>query len=114
LEGEGWTVVEAENGRVGVERLSTGAPDLVLLDLMMPEMDGFEFLEEFRTDGRRSAIPVVVITAKDLTEDDLRRLNGGVERVVRKSGSGPQALLQQVRGLLTAHLAPTGGDALDD
>jgi PAS domain S-box-containing protein len=114
LEGEGWTVVEAENGRVGLERLSTGAPDLVLLDLMMPEMDGFEFLEEFRTDGRRSAIPVVVITAKDLTEDDLRRLNGGVERVVRKSGSGPQALLQQVRGLLTAHLAPTGGDALDD
>ncbi len=114
LEGEGWTVVEAENGRVGLELLMTGTPDLVLLDLMMPEMDGFDFLDEFRADSSHSAIPVVVITARDLTDDDLRRLNGGVEHVVRKSGSGPQDLLEQVRGLLAAHLASTDGDAPDD
>ena len=48
LASDGWTVAEAENGRVALERLAKAVPDLILLDLMMPEMDGFEFVAELR------------------------------------------------------------------
>jgi GAF domain-containing protein/CheY-like chemotaxis protein len=81
----GWQVTEAENGQVAVEALATAQPDVIILDLMMPKMDGFEFLDELRSRPDWQDIPVVVITAKDLTEEDRARLNGGVERIIRKS-----------------------------
>ena len=98
MEGEGWEVVEAEHGREALE-LTSGPPlpDLVLLDLMMPEMNGFEFLEAVRKWEAWRAVPVVVITAKELTDDDRRRLNGGVERIVAKGGLGLEALASTVR-----------------
>ena len=108
LEQEGWKVVEAANGRAGLERLDERRPGLVLLDLIMPEMDGFEFLDELRrrgTDGG-SSVPVVVLTGKDLTEEDRRRLNGGVARVVQKQDRGPEALLAEVRGLIASRRGP--------
>ncbi len=99
LERDGWTVVEAANGRVGLDQAAQHSPGLVLLDLMMPEMDGFEFLEAFRqNDG--STTPVVVITAKELTEDDRRRLNGSVERVFEKGAYNRERLLSDVRALV--------------
>jgi len=104
LEHEGWTVTEAEHGRVALEWLSQNHPQLVLLDLMMPEMDGFEFLEALRSDGDRRSIPVVVVTAKELTEEDRRRLNGRVERIVTKSSQDPEALLVQIRRLVAGKL----------
>ena len=58
---------------------------MIILDLMMPKMDGFEFLDELRSRPDWQDIPVVVITAKDLTEKDRARLNGGVERIIQKS-----------------------------
>jgi CheY-like chemotaxis protein len=64
LEHEGFTVVEAENGRVALERLRDVSPSVVLLDLMMPEMDGFEFVAEFRRHQDWRAIPIVVVTAR--------------------------------------------------
>jgi len=85
LEPIGWKVTEAENGQVAVEVLATARPDVIILDLMMPKMDGFEFLDELRSRPDWQDIPVVVITAKDLTEKDRARLNGGVERVIQKS-----------------------------
>ncbi|MGH7635612.1 MAG: response regulator, partial [Gemmatimonadaceae bacterium] len=69
----GWTVAEAENGRVALERIAESRPALVLLDLMMPEMDGFEFLDVLRQDDAGRDIPVVVITAKTVTAEDRRR-----------------------------------------
>jgi signal transduction histidine kinase/DNA-binding response OmpR family regulator len=98
---DGWTIDEADNGRIALERLATAVPDVIVLDLMMPEMDGFEFLAELRSrpDGRD--VPVLVVTAKDLTEDDRRRLNGGVERVILKRGYGPDELLSELRHALT-------------
>ena len=63
---EGWRVEQAENGRAGLEKLNTAAPTLILLDLMMPEMDGFEFMDALRKLPDRKAIPVIVITAKEL------------------------------------------------
>jgi len=102
LERAGWGVTEAENGRVALARLGERRPRLVLLDLMMPEMDGFEFLE---TVGRRAdlkGLPVIVLTAKELTDEDLKRLNGGVQRIVRKSGQGGDELLAEIRNLVAA------------
>jgi signal transduction histidine kinase/CheY-like chemotaxis protein len=96
LEKEGWKVSEAENGRAGLSRLAEAAPDIIVLDLMMPEMDGFEFLEELRHRAEWRDIPVVVVTAKDLTEEDHRRLNGEVERVLQKDAPTRDAMLREV------------------
>ena len=73
---EGWEVDEAENGRVALERLKESVPALVLLDLMMPEMDGFEFLEALREGDGRGRVPVVVITAKESSCPACRVLEG--------------------------------------
>jgi adenylate cyclase len=81
----GWQVTEAENGEVAVGVLAAGRPDVIILDLMMPKMDGFEFLDELRLRPEWQDVPVVIITAKDLTEEDRNRLNGGVERIIQKS-----------------------------
>jgi PAS domain S-box-containing protein len=100
MEGEGWQVAEAENGLVGLERLAESRPDLILLDLMMPEMDGFEFLSELRNDDALRDVPVVVITAAELTDQDRERLNGGVERILQRSEFQPDDLLAEVRALV--------------
>jgi PAS domain S-box-containing protein len=98
----GWRVTEAANGRLGLESLARERPAMVLLDLMMPEMDGFEFLDELRRTHSSAEIPVVVITAMTLTEADRRRLNGGVERVVQKRPLGEDTLLAEIRALVGA------------
>jgi CheY-like chemotaxis protein len=85
LEPIGWQVTEAENGEVAVEVLAAGQPDVIILDLMMPKMDGFEFLHELRLRPEWQDIPVVVVTTKDLTQEDRDRLNGDVERIIQKS-----------------------------
>jgi signal transduction histidine kinase/DNA-binding response OmpR family regulator len=81
----GWQVSEAENGQVAIKSLDAARPDVIILDLLMPKMDGFEFLDELRSQPDRQDIPVVIITSKDLTEKDRARLNGGVERIIQKS-----------------------------
>ena len=96
---DGWIVQTAENGRVALEKVRTTRPGLVLLDLMMPEMDGFVFLEEFRRLPSTSEIPVVVLTAKDLTGEDRKRLNGHVERIMAKGG-GNDLVLKKVQELV--------------
>lgn len=102
LEREGWSVTQAENGRIALERVAATRPDAIVLDLMMPEMDGFEFLAECRGHADWREIPVVVVTAKDLTDDDRRRLNGGVERIIEKSAYDRDDLLREVRQALLA------------
>ena len=105
LEAEAWTVREAAHGRAALQRMEEARPDLVLLDLMMPEMDGFAFLEAARAREAWRTVPVVVVTARDLTDEDRRRLNGRVERVVAKDGRGPEALLAELRQVLAARPA---------
>ncbi len=101
---EGWEVVEAENGRVALQRLETTQPELILLDLMMPEMDGFEFIAEMNKREDWREIPVVVVTAKELTEEDRLRLSGHVEKVLQKGAYNREALLSQVRDFVALNL----------
>ncbi len=96
---EGWQVIEAENGRKALERLNGLVPALILLDLMMPEMDGFEFMQRLRQRPDCRRVPVVVITAKDITEEDRRRLNGTVARILRKSNLSMKELVAEVQAL---------------
>jgi CheY-like chemotaxis protein len=104
LEREGWAVTPAENGRVGLARVAETRPDAILLDLMMPEMDGFEFLAELRRQADWRDIPVLVLTAMDLTDEDRRRLNGEVERVIQKGAYHRDELLREVGRLLAASI----------
>src|SRR5215510_13472675 len=108
LEREGFSVTEAENGRIALERAGEASPGLVVLDLMMPEMDGFEFVEEFRRHEGWRTIPIIVVTAKDLSDEDRARLNGGVERILQKGAYTREALLREVRDLVAACVARQG------
>ena len=100
FEKEGWESVTAPHGRAALEELDGFHPSLILLDLMMPEMDGFEFLEALGSRLENADIPVVVLTAMDLTEEDRARLNGGVARVVSKTGSTSDELLGELTRLM--------------
>ncbi|MES1258109.1 MAG: response regulator [Acidobacteriota bacterium] len=110
LENHGWVVLEANNGREALEHLvgerGGTRPGIVLLDLMMPEMDGFEFLAEMHTHPEWVSIPVIVITAKELTPEDRARLNGHVSRVIEKGKYQRDELLEHVSSLVNSRLRP--------
>jgi signal transduction histidine kinase/DNA-binding response OmpR family regulator len=100
LEKDSWQVTEAENGRVALARLAESRPDVIMLDLMMPEMDGFEFLVEMRRRSEWRDIPVLVVTAKDLTAEERSRLNGDVARVLQKGATELDTLLKEISRVL--------------
>jgi signal transduction histidine kinase/DNA-binding response OmpR family regulator len=97
LEGEGWTIEDAENGKLALESVAESLPDIIMLDLMMPVMDGFQFLHEFRKNEAWQQVPVVVLTAMDLDEHELAELNVNVETVIRKTEISPGILLNHIR-----------------
>jgi signal transduction histidine kinase/CheY-like chemotaxis protein len=103
LEKEGWAVAEAGDGRAALAAVAARRPDLILLDLLMPEMDGFEFLEELRKEETNRSIPIVVVTSKTIAVEDRRRLNGSVERILLKKDYSREDLLRQVRDLAAAY-----------
>jgi adenylate cyclase len=103
LRDDGWVATEAENGRAALRRLAEAVPDLVLLDLIMPEMDGFEFLNELRRTEAGHGIPVIVVTAAELDAADHERLNGSVLEVLQKSGHSREALLAELHELVARH-----------
>ena len=107
LEREGWAVIEAANGREALERVAAERPELIVLDLIMPEMDGFAFIEALRQDATWRSIPIVVVTAKDLTPDERRRLNGTVEQILQKGGYTREELLREIRDLVAACVRPS-------
>jgi CheY-like chemotaxis protein len=103
-------VAEASDGREALAAVAVRRPDLILLDLLMPEMDGFEFIEELGKEKANRSIPIVVITCKTIAVEDRRRLNGSVERILLKTDLSREDLLRQVRDLATtcAHRWPRG------
>ena len=105
LERDGWSVSEATNGLEALEQVKVNPPVVILLDLMMPEMDGFQFLEELRSRPETPTVPVVVITAKELTLEDRQRLNSDVARIIQKGLYTRDELLNQVRDMVRAATA---------
>jgi len=99
LSREGWRVIEAEHGAEALTRLEKELPDLILLDLMMPVMDGFEFLERMRADERFHHLPVVVLTAKILTQQERAFLEQSVAQVVQKGAKGQDKLIDEIISL---------------
>ncbi len=114
LTDDGWTVDEAENGAVALDQAAKKRPDLVLLDLMMPVMDGFEFVMHYRELEGCGETPIIVVTAKDLDQNERENLLGGVERIVEKGALTRQQLLKQVRELVSQHGEPAGDGNSDD
>ncbi|MEM8614213.1 MAG: response regulator, partial [Cyanobacteria bacterium P01_H01_bin.105] len=101
-----WTVVLAANGQQALDYLSHTVPDLIVLDLMMPGMDGFEFVQILRQTPSWRNIPVIIVTAKTLTAKDQQRLDG-VVRVYQKADFNRQDLLNEVRALVFAEADAT-------
>ena len=101
---EGWHVREAENGKLGLEAVAENRPTAIILDLLMPEMDGFQFLAEFRKAEENRAVPVVVVTGADLDEAARRLLSGGVEHVLQKAAYSRNEMLAELKGLIARYI----------
>ena len=94
---DGWTVIEAENGRAALDLLAKQEPpQIILLDLIMPVMDGLEFIDELRKHAQWRKIPIVVLTAKHLTQAECIRLNRDVQKILEKSTLSREALLREM------------------
>jgi CheY-like chemotaxis protein len=93
----------AKNGRIALEKMVEKQPDLILLDLMMPEMDGFEFAAHLREHEQWCKIPIIVLTAKTLTQEEHQQLNKNVQTVFQKGAYHQDKLLTEIRDLLKNH-----------
>ena len=98
LEKNGWTVAEACNGQEALDQVAHAVPRLILLDLTMPVMDGFSFLHALRRRPGCADIPVVVLTARDLTAEDRKRLRGA-SQVLNKGDTSLRDLAGELRAL---------------
>jgi DNA-binding response OmpR family regulator len=92
LELEGFDVVFAENGRIGLERLKEGLPDVVLCDLMMPDMDGYETIQAIRSNPATQTLPVILLTARDDEQCKTRGAELGADDYVTKPFKIPDLL----------------------
>jgi signal transduction histidine kinase/CheY-like chemotaxis protein len=105
LGAHGWAVVEAENGRAALDRLREACPSIILLDLLMPEMDGFEFLQRLRGNPQWTGIPVLVVTAKDLTAAEREQINGRVVQIIQKGALHWDELELEISRLVSQYVA---------
>ena len=103
----GWDVLEAQNGVQALAVLQTQQPGVILLDLMMPEMDGFEFIRQLRQHPQWRSLPIIILTAKDLTAAERQWLSGQTQRIYQK-GTGNRQLLDEIHSLLTTHSSRRG------
>jgi adenylate cyclase len=111
LEDQHWVVQKAANGREALVRLEEEAPDVILLDLMMPEMDGFAVVAALQKEARWRNIPVIVITARDLSATDRERLNSGVQSILVKEMFRPAYLVERIRRLV--HTNPEADNKME-
>ena len=93
---DGWRVDEAENGKVALDRIKKEKPELILLDLLMPVMDGFKFLKVIKGKDSLIDIPIIVITSKDLTADDYSYLTANVDRVIQKGDYTRKEIINRI------------------
>jgi threonine synthase len=95
-----FTILEASNGREGLDLIQRELPDLVILDLMMPEMDGFMVIEALRARQETATIPVIVATAKELTPHEKGRLGGQIQALMQKGDFLNDEFLAEVKSLI--------------
>ena len=100
LEKEGYTPLTASAGIEGLEIARRELPDLILLDLMMPDMDGFQVMDALQDRKETRDIPIIVITAKELTPAENKRLKGHIQSLMQKGDFMNDDLLDEVRALL--------------
>lgn len=96
-----YNIFEAADGLSGIELIRTRKPDLILLDLMMPGLDGFQILDMMKADEALQQIPVIVITAKDLTPEDFKLLSGQVESLLQKGEFMEEELFESINDVLS-------------
>jgi len=102
LEPAGFAVIQARGGREAIDLTRSRRPDLVMLDLMMPEVTGFDVVEALRADEGTKSTPIMVLTAKHLTEADIRQLNGHVSTILKRGSTGASDLLGLLRQIVDA------------
>jgi len=110
LKKEGWSVREAGNGREALEIVAQELPSLIMLDLTMPVMDGFEFAREFRKVEPWKKVPIVVITALDLDDAELAELQVHVDSVIRKADMTGEQMLESARRVIEDSIASRGNN----
>ncbi len=103
LEGEHYEVKSALDGQEALEAIQQQPPDIILLDLLMPRLDGFGVIAQLQQSPSQRDIPIVVLTAKTLTADELSHLQQGVSKVVQKQGLEREVLVQELRNSLQAY-----------
>jgi len=104
LDQAGWDVVEAEDGRAALTQIAHRRPSLILLDLMLPELDGIQVIDELHTMPHARDIPIIVLTAKELTHAERQRLNGSVRQILQKGTYSSEDLLRNIRNLALASI----------
>jgi CheY-like chemotaxis protein len=107
LEPEGWTVLGAATGQEGLALVRDRQPSAVLLDLLMPGMDGFEVVEALRADPETKSVPVVILTSKSMTQQDKERLQGRITYVARKTEFDLSGLAGLLRWASTSRQSPS-------
>ena len=101
VEDEGIRTIVADSGRKCLDIVAEALPDVLVLDLMMPEMDGFEVLEKVRNMPEARDLPVIIVTAKDLTPEDRERLSGNVFSILSKRATTSKNLLEEIKKILS-------------
>jgi len=114
LQDEGYQVEGTCSGEEALRALDAAPQDIILLDLLMPEMDGFEVIQRVKANPRWRDIPIIVVTAKDLTDSDWGFLHRSVDRIIQKSGLARENLMKEVQGLLREHDASRKEDRIHE
>jgi len=114
LQDEGYEVKGTYSGEEALRALDAAPQDIILLDLLMPEMDGFEVIQRVKANPRWRDIPIIVVTAKDLTDSDWGFLHRSVDRIIQKSGLARESLMKEVQSLLREHDASRKEDPIHE
>lgn len=103
LEEAGEKVLKAYSGRVGIDLAKKEHPSLIILDLMMPEMTGFEVVDELRKDQQTADIPIIVLTAKEITREDRELLDGHIKKLITKANFDKKTLIKEIKKCLAKY-----------
>jgi len=114
LEGESYDVEAAADGQAAVETISRQRPDVILLELLMPRLDGFGVIEQLEQNPRHRDIPVIVLTAKTLTADEAALLQQSVSKTIQKRGLEREELIQELQSALRVYRQNPESKGQDD